>query len=129
MADMTPITSDEAEAFAAKFAGWSEQLTDRERIMLGTAIAASRDEPIGTVRTMTASPAVGPVIAAVLAAVAAVIVMISQIEAQALEDRAAAKEREAGLKDLPNQNLGHLSSNRTIESARRRGDLGLPDDD
>jgi hypothetical protein len=129
MPDMTPITNDEAEAFAAKFAGWSEQLTDRERIMLGTALAATRDNPIGAVRTMTASPTVGPVIAAVLSAVAAVIVMISQIEAKALEDQAAAKEKEAGEADISNPNLGHLPSDRTIQSSRRGRDLGLPDDD
>lgn len=128
MADMSPITNDEAEAFAAKLAGWTQQLTDRERVMLGTAIAAIRNEPIGAFPETAFHP-VGPVIAATLAAVAAVIVMIGQIEAKALEDQAAAKEREAGLHDAASQQLGRVSPDRGIQSARRGRDLGLPDDD
>ena len=127
MADMSPITNDEAERFAAKFTGWTEELTDRERMVLGTAIAASRDKPIGAAPATALIPVVAPVIAAILSAIAATIVMIEQIEAKALENQAAAKEREASLKDL-SQQLGRQSAERGIQSARRGRDLGLPDD-
>ena len=128
MADMSPITSHEAEAFAAKFTGWTQQLTDRERVMLMTAIDASRDEGIGAVPARDYVPMVGPVIAAVLAQVAAVIVMLDQVDAKGLEDQAAAKEREAGVKEM-GQHLGLQSTDREITSSRRGRDLGLPEDD
>ena len=128
MEDISSITSAEAEAFAAKFTGWTQQLTDRERVMLGTAIAASRDEPGGAGPTVAVIPTVGPVIGAVLEAIAAVIVMIGQVEAKGLEDEADAKEREAGMNDTKGRHLGRQSLDR-IQSTRRRQALGLPDDD
>ena len=127
MAHMSPITDEEADAFAAKFTGWTQQLTDRERMMLGAAIAASRDEPIGVVPTTGTLPLVGPVIGAVLAVVAATFVLIGEVEAKELEKVAASKDREAATKDL-GEHLGRQSPDHGITDARRGRDLGLPDD-
>jgi hypothetical protein len=71
---------------------------EAENIKAGCNAAASA---IGVAAACCAFiPVVGPIIAAVLAAVAAIIVLIGQIMAKGLEDQAAAKEREAGQKDL-----------------------------
>jgi hypothetical protein len=88
MGHLSPITSTEADAFAAKFTEWTQQLTDRERLMLGAAIAESRDEPIGVVPTTGTLPEVGPVIGALLAAAAAAFVLIGEVEENELPDGA-----------------------------------------
>ena len=85
MAQTSPITAKEADAFAAKFTGWTQQLTDRERLMLGAAIAESRDEPIGVVPTTGTLPEVAPVVGAVLAVAAAAFVVIGEVEEKELE--------------------------------------------
>jgi hypothetical protein len=89
MGQLSPITSTEADAFAAKFTSWTQQLTDRERLMLGAAIAESRDEPIGVVPTTGSLPEVGPVIGAVLAAAAAAFVLIGEVNEEELPDDTA----------------------------------------
>ena len=89
MGHLSPITSTEADEFAAKFTAWTQQLTDRERLMLGAAIAESRDQPIGVVPTTGSLPAVGPVIAAVLAVAAAAFVVIGEVDEKELPDESA----------------------------------------
>ena len=88
MGQSSQITSAEADAFAAKFTSWAQQLTERERLMLGAAIAESRDEPIGVVPTTGTLPEVRPVIEALLAAAAAAFVLIGEVEENELPDGA-----------------------------------------
>lgn len=79
-----PVSPDCAEAEALRGEAASTKSSDGA-VEAGLAVAAA---VVATV------PGVGPVIAAVLLLIAAVIVLIGQIIAKALEDQAAAKEKD-----------------------------------
>lgn len=80
-----PLSPECAEAEALRGEAGSISSSPHGAVSAGTAVAAA---VVATV------PGVGPVIAAVLLLIAAVIILIGQIIAKALEDQAAAKEKD-----------------------------------
>lgn len=101
------VLDTEIAALVSKFAAWANGLTDRERLLLDTARAATADQADvqgyeyrgavagGTARYASADiPSIGPQIGAVLAQLSAVILLIGQIQA-------TSKNQEAGSSGRP----------------------------